>query len=72
VKSCKIHKDGRGGLTLSFYEDGARVGNKMVCGTKKQARNFREMFLEGRLKFAAPGAAPPADPTPEEKSKPSA
>lgn len=54
LRSCKIHKDGRGGLTLSFYEDGVRVGNKMGCGTKKQARNFRVMFLEGRLKFTAP------------------
>jgi hypothetical protein len=70
VKSCKIHKDGRGGLTLSFYEDGARVGNKMVCGTKKQARNFRAMFLEGRLKFAAPGAPVPADPAVVKKSEP--
>jgi hypothetical protein len=70
VKSCKIHKDGRGGLTISFYEDGARVGNKMGCGTKKQARNFRAMFLEGRLKFAAPGAPVPADPAVVKKSEP--
>jgi hypothetical protein len=72
IRSCKIHKGSRGGLTLSFYEDGVRVGNKMGCGTKKQARNFRAMFLEGRLKFAAPGTPVPADQPAEEKSNPPA
>ena len=51
-RRADFHRRHGKSLVLRFHDETGAVVRTMDCQTKAQARNFREMWLSGRLNFA--------------------